>query len=71
MSDRPIYPDRMTIPEGADYLRVSRATVWRLISTGRIRKFQVVRARGSRAYVFKSDLDALIEAGTERAGTTQ
>jgi excisionase family DNA binding protein len=60
---------RMTVTEGAAYLRVSRATMWRLIATGRIRKFQVVAARGSRAFVYLEDLDCIIDAGTDRTGS--
>ncbi len=47
----------LTIPEACEYLRISRATLYRHIKEGRIKPVKI----GKRTLIDKRDLDLLIE----------
>ena len=46
----------MNVDEAAEYLRVSRASVWRLLKSSTLTRVRV----GARVVIRKSELDALI-----------
>lgn len=52
-----------TVEESADYLRVSRATVFRLLQTRKIPRVRI----GGRTVIRKTDLDSFLERSLERA----
>lgn len=57
--DRPPLQERalFTVEEAADYLRVSRAMVFRLLKDGKLPRAKI----GNRTVIRRSDLDALVE----------
>ncbi|MDB5616229.1 helix-turn-helix domain-containing protein [Tardiphaga sp.] len=59
----PIPSGALTVPEAADYLRISVATVWRLL-----RNKMLARARiGGRVVIRRVDLDAFLARAVEAA----
>ena len=54
----------LTVPEACDYLRISRATLYRHIKQGKITPIKI----GRRTLIDKSDLDRLIEEGRKKQG---
>ena len=62
-SNFPIPSAALTVDEAADYIRVSRATIWRLL-----RNKLLARARiGGRTVVRRIDLDAFLARAVEAA----
>lgn len=62
-SNFPIPSGALTVDEAADYLRVSRATVWRLL-----RNKLLARARiGGRTVVRRIDADAFLARAVDAA----
>jgi len=62
-SNFPIPSAALTVDEAADYIRVSRATIWRLL-----RNKSLARARiGGRTVVRRIDLDAFLARAVEAA----
>jgi excisionase family DNA binding protein len=62
-SNFPIPSAALTVDEAADYIRVSRATIWRLL-----RNKSLARARiGGRTVVRRIDLDAFLALAVEAA----
>ena len=62
-SNFPIPSAALTVDEAADYIRVSRATIWRLL-----RNKLLARARiGGRTVVRRVDLDAFLARAVEAA----
>lgn len=47
----------LTIKEACDYLRISRATLYRFINQGKLKPVKI----GKRTLIDKADLDRLIE----------
>jgi excisionase family DNA binding protein len=56
-------PAVLTISETAIYFRISRASVWRLLRTGRLKKTRI----GGRTLVRRTDADAFLETCSEAA----
>lgn len=57
-------PAAYTVREASNYLRVSPASVWRLLRTGSLARVRI----GGRTVVRRTDLDALLSrAGAPRA----
>lgn len=54
----------LTIPEAAAELRLSRWTVYDLISTGALRSVNVSTRGGSKARIRRDDLQAFIDGRT-------
>lgn len=53
----------LTINEAAIYFRISRAGVWRLLRTGRLKKIRI----GGRTLVRRVDADAFLASCAEAA----
>ena len=53
----------LTISETAIYFRISRASVWRLLRTGQLKKLRI----GGRTLVRRADADAFLERCVEAA----
>lgn len=51
----------MSLPEGAEYLGISLATIYRWLNEGRIPSYKAGRVRR----VKKTDLDSYMESGRE------
>jgi excisionase family DNA binding protein len=51
----------LNVEETADYLRVSRATIWRLLSTKELRRVRI----GGRTVIRRVDLDSFLEQAVE------
>ena len=51
----------LNVEEAADYLRVSRATIWRLLSTKELRRVRI----GGRTVIRRVDLDSFLEQAVE------
>jgi excisionase family DNA binding protein len=61
--DFPLPSGALTVPEAADYLRISPATVWRLL-----RNKMLSRARiGGRVVIRRIDLDAFLAKAVDAA----
>ena len=54
----------LTIPEAADYIRVTRQTIYNLINEGRLPYFEIPGVRGKR--IKREDLDKLLIPGQEK-----
>jgi excisionase family DNA binding protein len=55
-SNSPIPSAALTIDEAADYIRVSRATIWRLLKNKSLARIRI----GGRTVVRRTDLDELL-----------
>jgi excisionase family DNA binding protein len=53
----------LTVDEAADYIRVSRATIWRLLKSKSLARIRI----GGRTVVRRVDLDALLAKLVEAA----
>jgi excisionase family DNA binding protein len=53
----------LTVDEAADYIRVSRATIWRLLKNKSLARIRI----GGRTVVRRADLDALLAKLIEAA----
>lgn len=51
-------PQYMTVQEGVDFLRISRSTMWRLIRTGKLKRFRP--AGTSKTLLIYADVAALV-----------
>lgn len=58
LSNNPVQPAAFTAEEAADYLRISRAGVYRLMKNGELPRAKI----GDRTVVRRVDLDAFLEA---------
>lgn len=56
-------PAAFSVPEAADYLRISTASLWRLLEHGKLRRTKI----GHRTVIRKADLDSFLEACAESA----
>jgi excisionase family DNA binding protein len=63
LSNSPIPSAALTVDEAADYIRVSRATIWRLLKN----KLLVRTRIGGRTVVRRVDLDAFLARAVEAA----
>jgi excisionase family DNA binding protein len=59
----PLPSGALTIPESADYLRVSPATVWRLLKNKMLARTRI----GGRVVIRRVDLDAFLARAVEAA----
>lgn len=62
-SSFPTLSGALTVPEAADYLRISRATVWRLLSNNLLARVRI----GGRTVIRRVDLDAFLARSVEAA----
>ena len=60
-SQLPVLSGALHVEEAADYLRVSRATIWRLLSTKELRRVRI----GGRTVIRRVDLDSFLEQAVE------
>jgi excisionase family DNA binding protein len=60
-SGHPIASAAMTVDEAADYIRVSRATIWRLLKNKSLPRARI----GGRTVVRRIDLDELLTKSVE------
>jgi excisionase family DNA binding protein len=60
-SQLPVLSGALNVEEAADYLRVSRATIWRLLSTKELRRVRI----GGRTVIRRVDLDSFLEQAAE------
>ena len=60
-SQLPVLSGALNVEEAADYLRVSRATIWRLLSNKELRRVRI----GGRTVIRRVDLDSFLEQGVE------
>jgi excisionase family DNA binding protein len=60
-SQIPVLSGALNVEEAADYLRVSRATIWRLLSTKALRRVRI----GGRTVIRRVDLDSFLEQAVE------
>jgi excisionase family DNA binding protein len=51
----------LNVEEASDYLRISRASVWRMLKNGNIARVRL----GGRTVIRRVDLDALLERSVE------
>lgn len=63
LGQNPIPPAAFTAEEAADYLRISRAGVYRLMKTGKLPRAKI----GDRTVIRRVDLDAFLERAVEAA----
>ncbi|MEZ0212986.1 MAG: helix-turn-helix domain-containing protein [Xanthobacteraceae bacterium] len=56
-------PAAFTVEEAADYLRLSRAGIWRLLKDGRLPRARI----GGRTLIRRVDVDAFLERCVEAA----
>lgn len=61
--DFPIPSAALSVEEAADYLRISRASVWRLLKNRAVSRVRI----GGRTVVRRVDLDAFLERSIEAA----
>lgn len=52
-----------TVPEAADYLRVSRAMFYKLVAAGKLRPFKI----GTRTLILGAELDRFIQSAQHAA----
>jgi excisionase family DNA binding protein len=60
-SQLPVLSGALNVEEAADYLRVSRATIWRLLSAKELRRVRI----GGRTVIRRVDLDSFLEQAVE------
>jgi excisionase family DNA binding protein len=60
-SQLPVLSGALNVEEAADYLRVSRATIWRLLSTKELRRVRI----GGRTVIRRVDLDPFLQQAVE------
>jgi excisionase family DNA binding protein len=60
-SQLPVLSGVLNVEEAADYLRVSRATIWRLLSTKALRRVRI----GGRTVIRRLELDSFLEQAVE------
>jgi excisionase family DNA binding protein len=61
--DFPLPSGALTVPEAADYLRISTATVWRLLKGKLLSRTRI----GGRVVIRRIDLDAFLARSVEAA----
>jgi excisionase family DNA binding protein len=59
----PLPSGALTIKEAADYLRISEASVWRLLKDKQLRRVRI----GGRTVIRRMDLDAFLEGSLDPA----
>ena len=59
----PLPSGALTVPESADYLRISEATVWRLLRNKLLARTRI----GGRVVIRRVDLDAFLARAVEAA----
>jgi excisionase family DNA binding protein len=59
----PLPSGALTVPESADYLRISEATVWRLLRNKLLARTRI----GGRVVIRRVDLDAFLARAVEPA----
>jgi excisionase family DNA binding protein len=62
-SNSPSLSAALTVDEAADYIRVSRATIWRLLKSKSLARVRI----GGRTVVRRVDLDAFLARAIEAA----
>lgn len=60
-SQLPVLSGALNVEEAADYLRVSRATIWRLLSAKELRRVRI----GGRTVIRRVDLESFLEQAVE------
>ena len=60
-SQFPLPSGALNVEEAADYLRVSHATVWRLLNTKELRRTRI----GGRTVIRRIDLDSFLAEAVE------
>ena len=56
-----ITPAALTVTEAADYLRISAASIWRLLEQGALQRTRI----GGRTVIRRADLDGFLDRCTE------
>jgi excisionase family DNA binding protein len=60
-SQLPVLSGALNVKEAVDYLRVSQATIWRLLSAKELRRVRI----GGRTVIRRVDLDSVLEQAVE------